>query len=180
VVARVSIIRTSIHESKAEVQDACESAGQFPQGTAHPDEPGRAQNREQRKTTDMSAFYEGLYLIRVLADRELPSVDGPNSMIELLKETIDGDFVGDLVFEKVVEVNPAAMEHKLWEAGSEPGFFQLGDTLQVAEELFDDADDTGCSGDVVVVSKSTLNELLQTVGSDKRFPDHDDEDEQID
>ena len=122
----------------------------------------------------MPAFYEGLYLIRVLADRELPPVSGPDSMIELLQETIDGDFVGSLVMEKVSVVNPAAMEHKLWEAGSEPGFFQLGDTLQAAEELFDDADGTGCSGDVVVIRKSVLNELMQVVGSDKCFPDHDD------
>lgn len=124
----------------------------------------------------MKTFYEGLYLIRVLADREIPLVGGPEDMRDLLRETIDGDFVGEMVMDKVSVVNPSTMEQLLWAAGSEPGFFGLGDTLQAAEELFDDADDTDCSGDVVVIRKSVLNELMQTVGSDKRFPNHDDED----
>lgn len=116
-------------------------------------------------------YYKGMYLISVLADRELPDVSGPEGMINLLNETIDGDLIGSLEMHNVSELSPAAMEQEMWRSGSEPGFFQLGDTLADAEDLFDSKfDDAVCaSAHSVLVSRPALNQLMETVGSAKRL-----------
>jgi hypothetical protein len=71
------------------VQDACESAGQFPQGTAHPDEPVRAQNREQRKTTDMS--HATTPIGETVTDNEVTATFTEDELIKLKVERAKED-----------------------------------------------------------------------------------------
>jgi hypothetical protein len=42
--------------------------------------------------------------------------------------TAEGEFVGDLVGEEVAEVSEAEMAQALIDAGSEPGFFGIGES----------------------------------------------------
>ena len=74
---------------------------------------------------DERDFYINHLTFQILTDREIPEVSGTRSAMQLLGETINGDFVGRVFAHKKHAVEAEVMGRLLYEFGSEPGFFDL-------------------------------------------------------
>ena len=109
-------------------------------------------------------YHEHLITVRVLADREIGAISGPEDLVAVLQQCYDGDFVGDLVNAESREVTPIHMAELLTAAGSAPEFFQLEDAQQLASELYDSSSIEGCSSDLIVVERRAFNNLMHATG----------------
>lgn len=114
--------------------------------------------------THTKKFYEHIITVRVLADRDIGEISGPNSAADVLQQCDEGDFVGELVQHTSREVSAMCMAELLVSAGSEPGFFQLSDAQTLASEIHESASTEGCDPDLVVVSRQAYNELMRSTG----------------
>lgn len=109
-------------------------------------------------------YHEHLITVRVLTDREIGAISGPEDVVTALQQCYDGDFVGELVNAESREVSPILMAELLTAAGSEPGFFQIEDAQGLASELYDSSSIEGCSPDLIVVERRAFNNLMNATG----------------
>jgi len=114
--------------------------------------------------SETTKYYEHLITIRVLADRDIGAISGPEDAAAIMEQCQFGDFVGELVQHVPREVSPVHMAELLVSAGSEPGFFSLKDAQELAGDLHDSASTEGCTPDLVVVERAAYNELMTAVG----------------
>lgn len=114
--------------------------------------------------SDVAKYHEHIITVRVLADREIGEISGPNSVAEIMRECHAGDFVGEMIGIESREVTPIHMAELLVAAGSEPGFFSLKDAQELASDLHDSASTEGCTPDLVVVERRAYNALMGAVG----------------
>lgn len=100
-------------------------------------------------------YYETTILLKVLSDRPVPEVTGPNSLAMVVGECINGDFVGNITMCRTEEVNANHMAELLVAADSEANFFDLPDIASTVEELIPMVESA-----VHVVPDSELRRLL--------------------
>lgn len=82
-------------------------------------------------------FEEGLYTVRILSDRGQGVVHGAEDLFYLLRESIEGDFISEIVMQFQRQVDKEHMAKLMVDAGVDPGFFQIGedDELDTKEYL---------------------------------------------
>lgn len=114
--------------------------------------------------SDAAKYHEHIITVRVLTDREIGAISGPEDVVTALQQCYDGDFVGELISDVSREVTPIHMAELLVAAGSEPGFFGLKDAQELAGDLHDSASTEGCTPDLVVVERRAYNALMGAVG----------------
>jgi hypothetical protein len=83
---------------------------------------------------ETKAFFETLILVRILSDRDPGSVDSLDDVGGMIRESYDGDFVGELVMSDIQEIDSELMAARLMAAGSEPGFFQIDQEIDNMDE----------------------------------------------
>jgi len=69
-------------------------------------------------------FYKSIIHFEVLSEEPIP---GHVDMEYIAREAMEGRYVGRFLDTDEVLLNGAAMAEALYEAGSEPGFFELDD-----------------------------------------------------
>jgi hypothetical protein len=122
-------------------------------------------------------FFEHIITVRVLVDRDIGEIAGPNSLTEVMAQCHNGDFVGELVYHEPREVTAVHMAELLLAAGSAPDFFMIDDAQSLANTLCDSASTEGCTPDLVVVSRQAYNELMEGVGLHGQVLETEDDDD---
>lgn len=70
------------------------------------------------------AYYETIFTFKVYSDRPInPDME----LGDIVSECVDGDMVGSTEVREERQITSQQMAQKLYEVGSDPGFFELDD-----------------------------------------------------